>query len=69
MIRATKGAKIQQVLGILVMVVMVVVIATKGFTDISLIARDAGDDFWRSLVRYFLSNMAGGGGDWRSIPD
>ena len=69
MIRATKGAKVQQALGILVMAVIVAVIATKGFTDISLIAHEAGGDFWRSLVRYFLSNMAGGGGDWRSMPD
>lgn len=69
MIRATRGAKIQQVLGILIMIVIVVVIATKGFTDISVIAREAGDDFWRALIRYFLSNMAGGGGTWRAPPD
>ena len=69
MIRATRGARIQQVLGILIMIAIVVVIATKGFTDVSMIAREAGDDFWRTLARYFLGNMAGGGGDWRAPPD
>ena len=68
MARATGGVKIRQVLGILVMLVIVVVIATKGFGDISVIAREDPEDFWLSLTRYFLSNLAGGGGDWRPPP-
>lgn len=69
MVRTKNGGRVQQVLGILVMLVIVLVIAMKGFTDVSLIARESPDDFWRSLARYFLSNMAGGDGDWRAPPD
>lgn len=68
MARATRGVKIRQVLGILVMLVIVIVIATKGFSDIRVIAREEPDDFWLSLTRYFLGNLAGGGGDWRPPP-
>ena len=69
MVRARNGGRFQQVLGILIMLVIVLVIATKGFSDVSHIARESPDDFWRSLARYFLGNMAGGGGDWRAPPD
>ena len=67
MAHATRGVMIRQVLGILVMLVIVIVIATKGFSDIRVIAREEPDDFWLSLTRYFLSNLAGGG-DWRPPP-
>lgn len=66
--RARMGVTIRQVLGILVMLVIVVVIATKGFGDIRVIAREEPDDFWLALVRYFLDNLAGGGGEWRPPP-
>jgi len=68
MARATRGVKIRQVLGILVMLVIVIVIATKGFGDIRVIAREQPDDFWRALGQYLLGNLAGGGGDWRPPP-
>ena len=68
MVEATMGVKIRQVLGILVMLVIVIVIAFKGFGDITVIAREEPDDFWLTLTRYFLSNLAGGGGDWRPPP-
>lgn len=68
MVKVTRGAKIRQVLGILVMLVIVVVIATKGFGDIRTIARAEPDDFWRALGRYLLDNLAGGGGEWRPPP-
>jgi hypothetical protein len=65
MARATRSVKIRQVLGILVMLVIVIVIATKGFNDIRVIAREDPDDFWRALGQYLLNNLAAGGGDWR----
>jgi len=68
MARATGGVKIRQVLSILVMLVIAIVIATKGFSDIREIAREQPDDFWRAFGQYLLGNLAGGGGDWRPPP-
>jgi hypothetical protein len=59
----TKRGRLQQVLAIAVMLVIWSVIVSKGYTDISLLLVEEPDDFWRALVKYFLSNMAGGADD------
>ena len=48
-----------QVVAIMVMCLIVAVIAHKGFHDISAIAQYYPDDFWRTLAKYFLANLAG----------
>lgn len=65
MIKAFKGRRIQQILGVFVMLVIVLVIAAKGFNEISALLENEPHDFWRALAKYFLSNLAGGGGEWR----
>ena len=60
MVKATKGGRLQQVVGIAVMLVIWSMIVSKGYTDISLLLVYESDDFWRALARYFLSNLAGG---------
>ena len=63
MVKVSKGGRVQQVLAIAVMLVIWMMIVTKGYTDISLLLVHESDDFWRALIRYFLSNLAGGAGD------
>lgn len=57
MVNVSKGGRLQQVIGIAVMVVIWSMIVTKGYTDISWLLVNEPDDFWRALVKYFLSNM------------
>ncbi len=65
MSNAARGKRTLQALGILAMLVIVLVIGSKGFNDISALLDNQAHDFWRALAKYFLSNMAGGGGEWR----
>lgn len=62
MVKVTKGGRIQQALAILVMLVIWLMIVTKGFSDISVLVQNEPDDLWRALAKYFLNNLAGGAG-------
>ena len=63
MVKSTKGGRLQQVIGIAVMLVISLMIVDKGYNDISILLEYERDDFWRALIKYFLSNMAGGAGE------
>jgi hypothetical protein len=57
MVKVSKGRRLQQVLGIAVMIAIWIMIVTKGYTDISWLWVTEADDFWRALAKYFLNNM------------
>ena len=61
--KVTKTSRLQQVLGIGVMVAIWIMIVTKGYGDLSILLETRPGDFWRALAQYFLSNMAGGAGE------
>ena len=48
-----------QVVAILVLFFIPAVIIHKGYHDISAIAQYYPDDFWRTLAKYLLANLAG----------
>lgn len=62
-----RSKRIQQAVGIAVMLVIVILIASKGFCDVSMLLEEEPNDFWRALARYLLDNLAGGGGSWRGL--
>jgi hypothetical protein len=61
--KVSKGRRIQQALAILVMLVIWLMIVTKGFSDIAVLLQSEPDDFWRALAKYFFRNLAGGAGE------
>jgi hypothetical protein len=63
MVKVTKTSRLQQVLAIAAMLAIWIMIATKGYGDISPLLETRPEDFWRSLAQYFLDNMAGGAGE------
>jgi len=65
--KASRIERFQQAAGIAVMLVIALVIATKGFADVAMFLEEDANDFWRALARYFLDNLAGGGGTWRDL--
>jgi hypothetical protein len=60
--RSSVTKRILQIVGILCICLMFSVIIHKGFNDISALIQKNTGDFWRALVRYFISNLAGGKG-------
>ena len=63
MVKSAADKRILQALGIGVMLIIWLMIGTKGFSDIADLVHKEPDDFWRALVKYFLSNLAGGEGE------
>ncbi|NIM27272.1 MAG: hypothetical protein GTO67_00640 [Gammaproteobacteria bacterium] len=63
MSKLTRTARLQQALGIAVMLAIWLTIASKGFDDLSMLAETQPHDIWRALARYFLDNMAAGAGE------
>ena len=61
-ITTTDGKRILQVLAILCLCIMLFIIYHKGFTDILVLIQENPDDFLSALFRYFMDNLAGGGG-------
>ena len=55
--------RILQALAIICICLMLFIIYHKGFADISVVIQENPDDFWRALFRYFMDNLAGGGGE------
>lgn len=56
---AGRGKRILQAAAIAFMCFIVLVIANKATTDISLLLEHYPDDFWRALAQYLIGNMAG----------
>ena len=53
---------LSQLLAILCLALLLGMIAHKGHSDISALARQhSGEDFRLALARYFINNLAGGG--------
>ncbi len=52
-------AEAGRIFAILLFCIMFYAIISKGVSDISDIARNNPDDFWRSLAWYFIRNIGG----------
>lgn len=63
MAKITKAGRLLQILAILAMLVIWLMIVSKGFSDISSLMQNEPDDFWRALAKYLLKNLAGGEGE------
>jgi hypothetical protein len=56
-------AALPRILAVAVLVLIPAMIVHKAYADISaLAAKHSGSEFWISLARYFIRNMAGGAG-------
>lgn len=62
MVKPATARSSQQVLAIRLMIL------AKGFSDITDRVQKEPDDFRLTLAKYLLSNLAGGGGEWRNTP-
>jgi len=54
---------LSQVLGIIALAFLLGMVAHKGHADISVLAgKYSGGELWMEVARYFVANLAGGGG-------
>jgi hypothetical protein len=66
---AGAGSALLQKVAIAVLVLLYSIILHKGYVDISALARkNSGQEFWVSLARYLIGNLAGGGKRAESTP-